>query len=862
MHTDPTAVNSGINTTPLSPIERPEAAPIKEIARPKGLFRLAYKAPVYFIDKTDLTFNLHPTKTTIEAKMAVRRSAELKAGTPLFLDGTDQKLLEVSINGVVLERSAYKISKRGLTLCNPPEDGEFELGIKTRINPTKNESSSGLYGSYEGKLLSTQMEPQGFRKMLYYPDRPDVESVFTVRLNDPEKRFPVLLSNGVCTESGNLGEKGHYAVFVDEHPKPSYLFAVVAGNLDYIERLYTTGSGKDVTLRLYSDYGNAHRCSHAAEALVKALQWDEKRNGLEYDSSVFSIVAVDAFNIGAMENKGLNIFNAAALVGDYRTATDSTLLRITQIVAHEEFHNWTGNRVTVRSLFDLTLKEGWTVLRDQWFMEDEFTGDLQRIKDVKFLRSKQYPEDSGPQAHPIRPEEVVEINNFYTPTIYRKGAAVIRMMHTLIGEDAFQRGSKLFFERHDNTAVTCDEFLAAMSDASGYGLEQFQRWYSQAGTPELTVTTSYDKESSTYEITLSQDCAPTADKSPKEPFVIPFSIGLVGPDGYDIPLTLEGESDEGPTTRILELNEKSTTYRFSNVTEKPIPSLLRDESAPVKINYEYTTSELEFLIEHDSNFFKRWDSTQTISKNLILSMAKEITRGENGSLPESAQSFIEVLSRVMRDSNIPAGHRAELLNFPPLEELAESMSPIDYQALAEARDTLRTQVAISMVDDLKGIYKELDRKDQHLRRIQDTEYVIGGEAMGERALKNLCLSYLALHPNEEDIVTQLQTQQAEALNMTDEFTAYSLLCDRDPAVRLRTVEEFEKKWKENTIVMNDFFLAQTQADHPDVRAATEALLSHPSFDIKNPNKVRAVLTGFAANLKWFHGSDDSGYKLI
>ncbi|MCB1822102.1 MAG: aminopeptidase N, partial [Candidatus Competibacteraceae bacterium] len=636
-----------------------------------------YAPSCYRIPEIALRFELGEDFTVVRSRLQIVRAESTLAGTPLMLNGQHLELMALELNGSPLDINRYQLDADHLTLLDPP--AEFELTVVTRLRPQDNAALEGLYQS-SGNFC-TQCEAEGFRRITYFLDRPDVMAVFTTTIVADQSRYPVLLSNGNLVDQGKLADGRHWATWHDPFPKPSYLFALVAGRLQAVEDRFTAHSGRQVALRIYVEPENIGQCEHAMYSLKQAMTWDEERFGLEYDLDLYMIVAVGDFNMGAMENKGLNIFNTKYVLAKPETATDADYQGILGVIGHEYFHNWTGNRITCRDWFQLSLKEGLTVFRDQEFSSDLGSRGVKRIEDVRILRSSQFPQDAGPMAHPVRPDSYIEINNFYTVTVYNKGAEVIRMMQTLLGQEGFRRGMDLYFQRHDGQAVTCDDFAAAIADANGADFTQFKRWYNQAGTPELTVNDAYDPDTRCYTLIIQQSCPPTPDQSHKEPFHIPLAIGLLDTEGRDLPLQLAGEQEPQGTSRVLELRETEHVFNFINVHSRPVPSLLRGFSAPVKINSAESDDDLRFRLAHDSDDFNRWDAGQTLATRLILTLVEDRRQGQAWMLPES---FSAAFGQALTSGADPA-LLAQVLSLPGETWLAEQMTVVDVTGIHAAR---------------------------------------------------------------------------------------------------------------------------------------------------------------------------------
>ncbi|WP_373974886.1 aminopeptidase N [Chitinibacter sp. SCUT-21] len=806
----------------------------------QAIRRLDYTPPSYLIDRVDLTFDLDDTHTKVTSRLIIRRNKDVAADAPLILHGEELQLDSVKLDGVLLSPEAYCVDDQTLTIANMPEDGILE--IVTQINPSTNTSLMGLFES-SGNLF-TQCEAEGFRKITYYLDRPDVMAKFTTTMIADKTKYPVLLSNGNRVGEGQLDKNRHWVKWVDPFKKPSYLFALVAGRLVVLSGTHQTQSGRTINIEIYVEAGNLDKCHHALAAAQKSMAWDEERYGLEYDLDTYMIVAVSDFNMGAMENKGLNIFNTKYVLAKPETATDADFDAIDAIVAHEYFHNWTGNRVTCRDWFQLSLKEGLTVYRDQEFSSDLGSRAVQRISNVRTLRTSQFAEDAGPQAHPIRPDEYLEINNFYTMTVYEKGSEVVRMYETLLGRDGFRKGMDLYFKRHDGQAVTCDDFRAAMADANHADLTQFERWYSQAGTPRVSAQGVYNADAQTYTLTLSQSCPPTPGQEIKLPFHIPVAMGLIDRRGQDLPLQLQGEAQASAGTRVLQLREASQTFTFINVPCPPVPSLLRDFSAPVILDYAYSDDDLVFLMAHDSDAFSRWEAANTFACSLIKRLYAQA--------PEQAitapEQFIAAYRQLLGNDKLDPALLALMLQLPAESYLLEQLDDVDPSRLALVCNSIKQQIARELRQELLAVYQKLnDGKPYHY----------GGEQVARRDLKNVCLDFLA-ELDEAMIGSLLADQYRKADNMTDRLAALRALVNRDGGEA--QLADFASQWKDDALVMDKWFMLQATSRRKGVLNRVQSLLAHPAFSIKNPNKVRSLITSFCVlNLQHFHAADGYGY---
>nr|CAA6830275.1 MAG: Membrane alanine aminopeptidase N (EC [uncultured Thiotrichaceae bacterium] len=813
--------------------------------QPQTIYLKDYKPLAYQVESLALTFELgeESTKVTSTAKYQLQEGEA--GGAPLELFGENLELLEIRLNDEPVAETDYELTDEGMTVNNLPASATLE--IITRIYPQKNTSLEGLYQS-SGNFC-TQCEAQGFRKITYYPDRPDVMTLFTTQIIGDKEKYPVMLSNGNLVEFGELDDGRHWVRWDDPHHKPSYLFALVAGQLEHVEDSYTTESGREVVLKIYTEAHNIDKCDHAMQSLIRAMEWDEQRFGLEYDLDIYMIVAVDDFNMGAMENKGLNVFNSKLVFASPETATDMDYINIEAVIGHEYFHNWTGNRVTCRDWFQLSLKEGLTVFRDQEFTADLHSRPVKRIEDVRMLRSHQFAEDASPMAHPIRPSSYMEINNFYTLTVYEKGAEVVRLYQTLLGRAGFRKGMDLYFERHDGQAVTTEDFLAAMADANKVDLAQLQTWYDQAGTPDVKVGMDYDADKQTCTLNISQSCAPTAEAETKLPNLIPMEIGLLGENGEDLPLI----TDDGKKIKpVLRVTESEQSFTFSGITQKPVPSLLRGFSAPIRLEYDYSDTELVFLMKHDSDAFNRWDAGQRLAMATFLNLLETRATGEGLGLDHE---FIEAFQAVLNDDSLDEALRAETLMLPSISDVIEIVQPADPEAIYEVREFVYETLAKALRMDLERHYERLQSK-------AGGEYQIDSESMGERKLKNVCLSYLGRI--EDNAINQLcEAQYQQANNMTDSIAALSVLADIDSEQREDSLQHFHDRWQSDTLVMDKWFALQAASTLPGALDQIKALMDHKLFDIRNPNKVRSLVGSFAMrNPRHFHAADGSGYAFL
>lgn len=839
---------------------------------PAPVRRSDYTPPSHLIETVHLTFDLDPASTTVTNRMRLRRNPAAASRGELLLHGQELELLSATLNG---QPVPCRGTDDGLSVPGTPDDAEgFELVLVTRCKPQENTSLMGLYVS-NGNFF-TQCEAEGFRKITYFLDRPDVMATYTVELRAARDAYPVLLANGNLQSHGELDDGRHYAVWHDPFKKPSYLFALVAGTLVCREARIQIGSGAEKLLQVWVEPHDLPKTKHAMDSLIHAIHWDERRFGLALDLERFMIVAVSDFNMGAMENKGLNVFNTKYVLADAATATDADYANIEAVVGHEYFHNWTGNRVTCRDWFQLSLKEGLTVFRDQEFSADMMGSEsgraVKRIDDVRVLRQVQFPEDAGPMAHPVRPDSYVEINNFYTVTVYEKGAEVVRMYQTLLGRDGFRKGMDLYFQRHDGQAVTCDDFRAAMADANGRDLAQFGRWYSQAGTPRVSVQGDYDDAARTYTLTLRQHCpkvgseinAPGEPGTPdKLPFHIPFALGLLDSAGNDLPLRLQGETGAAdgangthggaPTTRVLDFTEAEQRFTFVDVPEAPLPSLLRGFSAPVVVEHEYTVDELAFLMAHDSDPFNRWEAGQRLATRQLLMLVESI---QSGQLPSVDGFVIEAFRQVLQDETLDPAFRAQALTLPAETYLGEQMAETDPAAIHAARQYFRQRLAAAMHSEWLSAYHGLQTPG---------EYRPDATSAGRRALKNLALGYL-MELSETHVVQMAQTQYQQADNMTDRFAALGALVNSGgnaAEAADAALADFYQRFEHEPLAIDKWFALQA-ARRGDGRHhvidTVRQLMQHPAFTLKNPNRARALIFSFcASNPAQFHAADGSGY---
>ncbi|WP_166264504.1 aminopeptidase N [Marinobacter caseinilyticus] len=814
-------------------------------SQPRTIYLSDYRVPAFLVEHVDLRFELFEEGARVHSTLTIRRNPE--SGDPdarLELDGDSLKLEGVALDDKSLAVGDYDDQGDKLVIAEVPD--QFQLTVVTWIEPQNNTRLEGLYKS--SGMFCTQCEAEGFRCITFFPDRPDVMARFRTRIEADKARYPILLSNGNDVETGELADGRHFMTWEDPFPKPCYLFALVAGDLVEKKDTFTTCSGRDIDLRMYVEPRNAEKCDHALDSLKRAMRWDEDVYGREYDLDIFMIVAVDDFNMGAMENKGLNIFNSSCVLASSDTATDAAFQRVEAIVAHEYFHNWSGNRVTCRDWFQLSLKEGFTVFRDSGFSSDMGSPTVKRIEDATLMRTAQFAEDAGPMAHPVRPESYMEISNFYTLTIYEKGSEVVGMIHTLLGPDLFRKGSDLYFERHDGQAVTTDDFVKAMEDASGRDLTQFRLWYEQAGTPVITVEDEFDAEQQVYRLHVRQSIPATPGQRDKKPQHVPFALGLLNQRGEDLPLRLTPGEADAPTERVLDITQERQAFEFHDVAEKPVPSLLRGFSAPVRVNYPWNREQLMFLMNHDSDGFNRWDAGQRLSVDVIQSLIG--AGSETVVEPRQVTAYRHLVSNADVDQALVA----KMLQLPSEAYLIELADSADVQGICQARTRVLNHLALTLRDELVACYH---------RNLDIGPYEPTSEAIARRALRNTALAWL-LQVNDEEGRILAKRQFRDATNMTDQFGALRALVNSDfEADREVALSEFYQQWQQDPQVVEQWFSVQTSSPRTGGLAAVSKLLDHPAFDWKNPNKVRAVVGVFAGqNLVNFHAQDGSGYRFL
>jgi aminopeptidase N len=815
-------------------------------ATPQTVFLKDYTPPEYLIDQVELNFDLDEQRTQVRSTLSLRRNPlSPDSSAALKLLGEELQLVSIAIDGQLLEASQYLLGEEALTIYEVPQDRPFRIVIENIINPQANTALEGLYLS--SSMLCTQCEAQGFRKITWFLDRPDVMSRFKTTLTGDKAKYPVLLSNGNKTGSGELDNNRHWVSWEDPFAKPCYLFALVAGQLECVADDFTTMSGRRIALEIFVEKHNVDKCDHAMQSLKNAMRWDEETYGREYDLDLYMIVAVDHFNMGAMENKGLNVFNTKFVLARPDTATDSDYEHIEGVIGHEYFHNWSGNRITCRDWFQLSLKEGFTVFRDQQFSGDRSSPAVKRIEDVNALRTRQFAEDAGPLSHPIRPEAYIEINNFYTLTVYEKGAEVVRMLHTLLGAAGFRKGCDLYFQRHDGQAVTCEDFVKALEDANGVELNQFRRWYSQAGTPVLTVSQRYEAESQQLHLTIQQSCPPTPNQPVKAPLHIPVKLGLLAADGSVAPIICNGSSQ---SEMILNVTEGEQTFSFDQLAQPPVVSLLRGFSAPVTLKIERSPDELAFLLRHDSDTFNRWEAGQQLAVQVIFKLIDAIELGR----PLQLQPVIvEAYRSVLTDSSGDLSYQALLLALPEESYLSGQMAIIDVEAIHQAREFVKKTLAEQLHAEFKQLYI------QHHR---DESGRFDAGAVGRRRLKNACLSYLSKLENE-DIYHIAEQQFYSARNMTDQLAALSAIVNSNHPAKARSLDSFYVQWRQEALVIDKWFTLQATSSMPNTFATVQALMKHSAFDMKTPNRVRSLIGAFSqANPLHFHAQNGEGYRFL
>ena len=805
-----------------------------------------YRPPDWLVETVDLRIDLHPTRTPVRATLKLKPNPAAGAPAPLTLDGDGLTLVSLKIDGAPVAKDAYVATPDSLTIAQPPHR-PFTLEIETLVDPQANLQLSGLYRS-SGNYC-TQCEAEGFRRITYYPDRPDVMAVFTTRIEADKAEAPVLLANGNLREGGDLPDGRHFAVWHDPWPKPAYLFALVGGKLGHIEDNFVTKSGRAVTLRIYVEPGKEDRAGYAMDSLKRSMRWDELVFGREYDLDVFMIVAVSDFNMGAMENKGLNLFNDKYVLATHETATDNDFVSIEAIIAHEYFHNWTGNRITCRDWFQLCLKEGLTVYRDQEFTSDMRSRVVTRIGDVRGLRAHQFVEDAGPLAHPVRPELYREINNFYTTTVYEKGAEVVRMIHTLIGAELFRKGMDLYFERHDGEAATVEQFVQCFADVSKRDLKQFMRWYSQAGTPEVVASGHYDAVAKTYRLDLAQVTPPTPSQPTKEPMVVPLVTGLLGRDGRDLPLTL---ADGPPIERgVLLLDKAAQSFVVTGVTERPVLSTNRNFSAPIRLTANLGAGDLRLMAAHDSDPFNRWQAVQTLASALLVGNVARLRAGLD---PEVDEGLLNALAAILADQTLEPAFVAEALSPPSEADIAREIGrDVDPDAIFRSRTGLRALMGLHLNAALTATFQRL---------ADNGPYSPDAISAGRRLLKNVCLDLLAA-TQESHAIRLVAKQYQDADNMTDRMAALGTLSLHDVAERKAAFDDFYRRYQDDPLIIDKWFALQAMTPDPATLDRVRALTEHPAFSMTNPNRVRSLIGAFAqGNQTQFNRPDGAGYEFI
>ncbi|MFZ2169690.1 MAG: aminopeptidase N [Methylococcaceae bacterium] len=818
-------------------------------ANPQTIYLKDYTVPDYLIHNVELNFTLDDENTRVISRLTMSRNpASRSTDASLILSGENLTLISVVLNDENrLNEQHYLQTQDSLIIHEVPQHRNFVLTIENTINPKANTALEGLYLS--NSMLCTQCEAEGFRKITYFLDRPDVMARFTTTLTGDKDRYPVLLSNGNKIAQGELEHNRHWVTWEDPFNKPCYLFALVAGQLDCIEDSFTTQSGRQISLQIFVEKHDLDKCAHAMQSLKNAMCWDEQVYGREYDLDLYMIVAVGHFNMGAMENKGLNIFNTKFVLARPDTATDSDYEHIEGVIAHEYFHNWTGNRITCRDWFQLSLKEGFTVFRDQQFTSDRTSKAVKRIEDVNNLRTRQFAEDAGPMAHPVRPDAYIEINNFYTLTVYEKGAEVVRMIHTLLGAEGFRKGSDLYFERHDGQAVTCDDFIKAMEAANSVDLTQFRRWYVQAGTPVLTIQPAYNASAQTLTLTISQYSPPTPGQAVKEPLHIPVTVGLINKDGSVASCKLQDNSQASDEV-VLQVTQAEQAFTFENIEEQPVISILRGFSAPVKLVMKRSLEELAFLLSYDSDTFNRWEAGQQLAGQIIAGLIADVQNGRDLQLNPV---IVTAFKQVMDQSSDDLSYFSLLLSLPSETYLAEQMQVVDVEAVHTAREF----VVLTLAEQLQTRFKTLYQANH-----KDESGQFDAGAIGRRRIKNMCLGFLG-RLEQPDIQQWSQQQFDRAKNMTDQMAALAVIVNSSHPAKQQCLAGFYQQWQAEALVIDKWFALQASSHNPDTFATVQALMRHPAFDIKNPNRVRALIGAFSqANPLHFHAANGQGYQFL
>ncbi len=814
-------------------------------ASPQTIYLKDYNLPDFLIHTVDLNLELDLDATLVRSTMRIQRNpASHNRDSALVLHGEELELRAVSLNKQPLSEIDYQLNQQSLVIHTVPDDA-FTLEIVVTNNPAKNTQLQGLYKSKD--MLCTQCEAQGFRRITYFLDQPDIMARFTTTLVANKADYPILLSNGNLIDCGELDGGRHWVKWEDPFPKPSYLFAIVAGKLACLEDSFITRSGRTIKLEVYVEANDIDKCDHAMRSLQASMAWDEKNYGREYDLDLYMIVAVSHFNMGAMENKGLNIFNTQYVLARPDTATDSDYEHIEGVIGHEYFHNWTGNRITCRDWFQLSLKEGLTVFRDQQFTADQTSVAVKRINDVNTLRTRQFQEDAGPLAHPVRPDSYIEINNFYTSTVYEKGAEVVRMIHTLLGAEGFRAGMDLYFQRHDGQAVTTDDFVQCMEDASQVDLTQFRRWYGQAGTPELKLETDYDAQQQRFTINITQFCAPTPNQPDKQALHISVKLALLGKDGQTIDLCMDASNNTDASTEVLlQVTEEKQTFGFFNVANKPIVSALRGFSAPVRLFQQQSLQELAFLAQHDTDTFNRWSAIQNLSSQIIIGLVDDATHQV---APQLLATFEKIIALDWDDQ----AYLALLLTLPSEQYLASQMQVVNPEGIHHARNAVRKKLATLLQPIFLKRYQQAVKQEAN---------EISNQAAAQRKLKNICLSYLASLQTEESYM--LCSQQFEnAENMTDELAALTAIAHNPHPDRDKCLNQFYQKWQSEALVIDKWFSLQAMSPLTNTLETVEALTQHADFDLNTPNRVRSLVSAFSVNNPLhFHNNKGTGYDFL
>ncbi len=820
-------------------------------AQPSVIYLSDYKAPDYLIETTHLEFELFEDHALVTSTLKLKKSN--KEADKIVLDGLELELISASLNGEELTESKFQLDDESLTIFNVSDHSV--LTCITKIKPQENTSLEGLYKSQ--KMFCTQCEAEGFRKITFYLDRPDVMSEFTTKITADKTSYPILLSNGNKIEEIDLQDGRHSVTWHDPFKKPSYLFALVAGNLEVVSDKFITSSGREVSIKIFVEEKDLDKCDHAMLSLKRAMKWDEDTYGREYDLDIFMIVAVDDFNMGAMENKGLNIFNTSCVLANPKTTTDSGFQRVEGVVAHEYFHNWSGNRVTCRDWFQLSLKEGFTVFRDSEFSADMGSRTVKRVEDVSLLRTMQFAEDGGPMAHPVQPSSFIEISNFYTLTIYEKGAEVVRMIHTLLGKELFRKGADLYFERHDGAAVTIEDFVQCMSEVSGRDFNQFMNWYKQAGTPRVKVTSEYNESAQTFILKFKQSCPPTPERQDKQPFLIPIAMGLLGEAGC-LPIKIaampQNYETSDNTHYVIELKESEETFVFENVGERPVPSLLRGFSAPIKLDYAYSREDLMRIMSKDSDGYSRWEASQELAIQVIREVMLDMTSNPS---PTVDNLLLDAFKIILNDDTLDPAMVALMLSLPSEQYLAEISTQVDVETIHYARKRVERKIAISLYDDFLRTYQNLNT---------EKSFDVSSQSIAERSLKNICIHYIAL--SNDPLALEICSKQFHsANNMTDEMAALMALVHSNKTaaaeLQAKVLAQFYDKWKHESLVINQWFSVQATKPSPDAIQTVRSLMKHEAFDIRNPNKIRSLFGAFAMrNPIGFHCANGQGYEFL